>query len=170
MTNLSSEEGVPTASSFSYALVFGLRVEGGAGLGDALDIAVADYPGFRVAGAHGADEREQGLFLSLGARVAGLVVVVDASDVADGDGAVVHVVLRAVLSPVLVGTQTLVGAVEMDEQMIAGIGCLSGLWIDVGFETLGAVPAVEFGAAHFAAGRRGRAMDHDRVDGCVVVA
>lgn len=51
----------------------------------------------------------------------------------------------------------------MHEQVVAGIGLMSGLGVGVRLEAAGVVPGVEFVAADLASGRCRGAMHHDCV-------
>lgn len=58
-------------------------VEAGAGFGDSLDVAMADYGEIAVSGAQGSDEGDDGASLFGGAGIGGIALAVESSDVAD---------------------------------------------------------------------------------------
>lgn len=118
-----------------------------------------------VFAAHSPDEGQESFLLRLGAGVARFSVDVAASGVDDGDGAVVHVMLRAVLAAMFVRTDALVRAVQMYEDVISRI-YFSALGSYIRLELAGAVPGVEFCDGYFTARRGVRAVNHDCVDRC----
>lgn len=151
--------------SGSDIAVFGADVEAGTGAGGV--VTVADNLGVRIAASVCPDEGEQRALLRLGAGVARLAVVVASSGVDDGHGAVVHVMVGAVLPAVLVWPDPLVGAVKMDENVVSGVDVLFFLRVVVRLEITCAVPLVELRHRHFAAWRCVGAVYHYGVDGCL---
>ena len=99
--------------------------EGGTGLVDALQFAVADDLGIGIVLLQGAEQREEGLLLGRGAGVGGAATFVEASLVADADG--VGVVVAGVGADHLLGTAEMQLSVAGDVVVVAAALPAAGL-------------------------------------------
>ena len=76
---------------------------------------MADDLSLRISRPHSPDQRQQRPLLSLRPRVAGLIIVVDAPDIAYRDRPIVHIALWTVLPTLIVRADPLVASVKMNK-------------------------------------------------------